>query len=324
MKFNELLAKPSGILKNFTKNNKIIFLDPNNPDANTISDKEKIDVILSPSLYWVKKVTLPIKYVRDVKKLLPSLFEEILPDGSYSYSVYKEDDEFFIFAYEDKLILDTFLSAGISSSDVAGVYFAQSELGYIDGAVNINETQSIYVQDDMVVLVPCCWIEETGDLNLEDVILSKHKIALQHYAHIVDNSSLYKIAIVLVFLVVLLLSEITITSNNTADLLEQNDEIFASYKLKPTMMQNKSMLKKYKKIHTKQSKIREHISSILKFRLQGSERLSELDVKNSTLSAKYSGASTATLSRIKNVFKSKKIKHKLYMQDKILHLEVQL
>ncbi|MDQ7066925.1 MAG: hypothetical protein Q9M40_02365 [Sulfurimonas sp.] len=67
--------------------------------------REKVSIILSPSLYWVQKLSLRVKYVREVKKLLPSIFEDMLPAGQYSYSAYKRGDDFFIFAYEDKAIL---------------------------------------------------------------------------------------------------------------------------------------------------------------------------------------------------------------------------
>jgi len=308
----------------FNSKTKTIFLDPASLEKHTTADGEKINVILSPSLYWVKKLSLPVKYERDAKKLLPSLFEETLPEGNYSYSVYKEGEEFFIFAYEDRLILDALSDSGISPSNIASVHFAQSEIADINGAVKINETQSIYVKDDIVVLVPCCWIEESGDLDLSALKLSKHSVSLQHYAHIVDNSSLYKIGAVLVVLCMLVLGEYFITTQKTMQIQTAKDELFTKYKLKPTMLQNKSMLEKYKVIHNKQTKLREYTSFILGLRLQGSERLSKLELKNKTLNAEFSNASEPTLARIQNILKSKKVKLKSKLQDKTLFLEMAL
>ena len=83
----------------FNKQIDTIFLD-------TICDNfhtdNKVNIILSPSLYWIKKVSLPVKNVKDVKPLLASIFEDILPDGTYNYSAYKNDDAYLVFAYEDK------------------------------------------------------------------------------------------------------------------------------------------------------------------------------------------------------------------------------
>jgi hypothetical protein len=249
----------------FNEQKRVVFLDPN---SNLIVESdEKVEIILSPALYWIQKLKLPVKYLRDVKKLLPSLFEDILPDGNYSYSAYKDENEegsFFIFAYEDKKIIDLASSFGISSSNISSVRFAQSELDQLEGAVKINESQSIYVKDGVVTLVPCCWIEESGDINLEDIKLSKHKITLAQFGHIVDNSSLYKIASVLVVFSLLFFSEYFITKQKIASLEDQEAKIFKEYDLKPTMFQNKAILKKYKGIHENQTKLRDELSKALK------------------------------------------------------------
>ncbi len=70
----------------FNRQHKILFLDPNYP---AVCGDEKVDIILSPSLYWIKKISLPLNSLREVRTLLPSIFEDMLPDGIYSYSVYK-------------------------------------------------------------------------------------------------------------------------------------------------------------------------------------------------------------------------------------------
>ena len=198
------------------------------------------------------------------KKLLESLFEDVLPEGTYSYSVYKEDEYFYIFAYEDKTILDLLQSQGISSANVSSVRFAQSELCNIEGAVKINETQSIYVKDEVVTLVPCCWIEESGDLDLSNIKLSKHTIALAQFGHIVDNKSLVKIGAILSVFIVLILVELFIVKQDISKIELSSSEIFTKHKLKPTMFQNKSLLKKYTTIHKNQTKLREEFTKNLK------------------------------------------------------------
>ena len=265
------------MLTRFNKDKKIVFLDPHT--ELTVSD-EKLHIILSPSLYWVKKVILPLKYAREAKKLLESLFEDVLPEGNYSYSVYKasEEGEFFIFAYEDKSILDLLTKQGITASNIASVHFAQSELSNLQGAVKINETQSIYVKDGIVTLVPCCWIEESGDLDLEDVKLSKHKITLAQFGHIVDSSSLIKIGAILGIFILLTWVELYILKQDIQKIQTQSSELFTKYKLKPTMFQNKALLKKYKKIYTNQTKLRADFAKELQKR-----NIQKISYKNNKL-----------------------------------------
>jgi hypothetical protein len=113
-------------------------------------------------------------------------------------------------------------------------------------------------------LVPCCWIEESGNIDLNSLTLSKHTITLAQFGHIVDNSSLYKIAAVLVAFSVLFFTEYFITKQKIASLEEQKSELFTKYDLKPTMFQNKALLKKYKDIHKNQTKLRQELSNKLK------------------------------------------------------------
>ena len=70
----------------FRSKAKAFFVDVNSPSYLL---EAPVNVILSPSMYWVKRVTLPVKYLYEVKSLIPSLFEENLPEGKYSYSAYR-------------------------------------------------------------------------------------------------------------------------------------------------------------------------------------------------------------------------------------------
>jgi len=291
----------------FTKFNqkyKTIFLDSSSA---AFELDEKVNVVLSPSMYWVKKLSLPLQKVSEVKKLLESIFEDTLPLGNYNYSVYKEGEFFFAFAYDDKFIIDTLEDKGIAVANVAGVYFAQSELGFIEGAVKINETQSIFLKDDILILLPCCWVEESGDLNIDEIKLSKRGINLAQFGHIVDSKSLYKIGAILVAFIVLIMSEWMITSSKVDDFSDKKETLFAKAKLQATMFQNKAMLKKYTKIHTKQVSIREITSIILSTRLRPSETLTQLILKDKKITAYYNIISQPTINAIKKELKSKKI-----------------
>jgi hypothetical protein len=309
------------LLTRFKNKYESIFLDPQSERFHT---DERVNIILSPSLYWVKKVSLPIKYVREVKKLLPSLFEDTLPHGNYNYSAYKSGDDFFIFAYEDKQILETLLQKGISASNVADVYFAQSELSHIQNAIEINRSQSIYVKDEILLLVPSSWVKERGDLDLSQIKLSNHSITLQQFGHIVDTKSLYKIGAVVLLFTLLLATEYFITAYKLTQIIEQKEELFAKYSLKSTMLENKSMLKKYDSTYMKQIKLRDTIAYILALRLNPSEELSQLNFKNTILEAEFSGITEGKEQHITEIFKSKNVNFKASFKDKSWHVEISI
>ena len=305
----------------FDQKYKAIFLDPNSPEVVVLG---KINIILSPSLYWVKKLSLPVKYARDAKKLLPSIFEDTLPEGNYSYSVYKKDDNFFAFAYDDKVIIDTLKEKGIATSDVASVYFAQSELSFMKGALKINKTQSIYVRDGIVILLPCCWVEESGELKLDALNLSSHSITLAQFRHIVDNSSLYKIGAVLVTLIILVLTELFITSAKVGELTSLKEELFTKSKLQATMFQNEAALKKYEKIDKKQRILRAAVAKVLSIKLKPSESLLKIGFKNKVFSADFNLLSQQTISSINKTLKGSQFKFKTESKKETWHLEITL
>lgn len=307
----------------FNKKHKLLLLDPNS-DVESI--EEKINIILSPSLYWVKKVTLPVKSIRDVKKLLPSIFEDMLLEGDYSYDAYKgsNESEFFIFAYEDKKILDLLTDKNIPLANVDSVYFAQSELLHVNRAMRINDTESLYIKDDILVLVPSIWVQSNDELNLDSVTLSKHKISLEKYRHIVDTRSLYKIGAVLILFILLVLSELFITSQKSASITESTNEVFIKNSLKPTMFQNKAMLKNYTAIHKRQTKLRELSSYLFALKLKQNESMTLISLKDKSLSVNFRGIQKGAFSHITSGLEAKMVKFKSKYKNGVLHLEVQL
>ncbi len=296
------MQKGLTLVMKFNKKLPTLFLDPHSEYGIVLS---KVNIVLSPSLYWVKKVSLPVKHERDAKKLLPSLFEDILPEDNYSYYVYKTGEEFLIFAYSDKIIIDTLAQKNISLSNISNIYFAQSEIKEIDSALKINEMQSIYKKDDLLILVPCCWIEEKGTLDLETIEHTKHSITLAQFGHIVDNKSVYKIGAILMILILMLGVELFIASQKVSDITASKEAIFTKYKLKATMFQNKAMLKKYKSVHSSQSNLRDSISKVLSLKLKGEEKISLISLKNKKLIINFLGVKKGSEAHITSALKSK-------------------
>lgn len=305
----------------FNKQYKTIFVDPSSSQF-TLDDK--VNVILSPALYWVKKVSLPVKYVRDAMKLLPSIFEDTIPEGKYSYSAYISGDDFIVFAYEDRVILDTLQEKGIATANIANVYFAQSELSHLESGVKITESQSIYVKDEIVLLVPCCWVEEIGGLNLSTITHSKHTITLAQFGHIVDNKSLYKIGALLATFIVLLSVELFITIDKKAQVESAQDELFSKYRLKATMFQNRAMLKKYTKIHKTQTELRELFSKILSLRVDKEIVLSQINVKDKKVVVSLRALDDRKLKILLEKLKRKNMKFTSSYKKSTLQLEIQL
>jgi len=309
---------------NFKSTSTTIFLDPSSETEVKYEKGEKFSVILSPSLYWVKKIALPVKSVREAKKLLASIFEDSLPEGHYSYTAYKSGDEFLVFAYEDKKILALLNAKGISTVDIKSIHFAQNEFSSLEGALNINATQSMYLKDKVLVLAPSSWISESEDLNLESIELSKRTIKLQQFGHIVDNKSLYRVGAILIILAIILMVEIFVASSKKDAIVELQDEVFSKYKLQSTMFQNRSTKSKYKTIHKTQTKLREYISYFLTIKLKKMQKITLVEYKNRVLYITLSGTSKGHERSITSQLDSKGVKYKVSYSAESMKVEMKI
>ncbi len=305
----------------YNKHVETIFLDST---SNNFITTENVNVILSPSLYWVKKISLPVKYLRDVKTLLPSLFEDTVNEGVYSYSAYKSGDYFFIFAYEDKKILDLLSSKGISPAQIKNVYFAQSEFSTFNHPITINETQSMYLKDELLVLIPTTWLEESFDLDIKTITLSKNNITLKQFNHIVNDKSLYTIAGIFILLIVVVGVEYIIAQQKLNETSNMRDELFITHSLKPTMMQNRSMLKEYKKTHTRQIKIRENISYMLSLNLKKTVNIALITLKSNKLIFEFSGIKKGREVILEKDFKANDIHYTSNFKSESWYVEITL
>ena len=266
----------------FKKQGYTVLLDPKK-DVDIEGIEGKVDLILSPSLYWIKKVHLPIKRLYELKKILPSLFEESLPQGNYSYTAYGKEGEYVAFAYEDAKILELLHQKGIALSKVGGIYFAQYELQeYLP--LRIDATTVLVERDGIVLSVPSILVAH--DVLSRDISVHKpssKSITIEHYSNIIDNKTIYKIAGVLALFVLVVLGEYFVTLSKVNTLEDAQRKVFATYHLLPTMMQNRSVLEKYERQFAKQSKLREYLSKLLQLKLHPSEHFSLVEYGKSGL-----------------------------------------
>ena len=305
----------------FNKQIDTIFLDSN---SKKFDITENVNVILSPSLYWVKKVSLPVKYLRDAKALLPSLFEDVLPKGNFSYFAYKKGEDFFIFAYEDKLILDTLKEKGISSTQFKNIYFAQRELSNIQNPLKLDGKLSIYSKDDVLVLLPSGWMEAEEDINVSNLTLSKNYVVLNQFGHVAYKKSIYMLMSIFALLSVFLSIEYFIVEHKRAKTMELKDELFKNNALKATMIENRALLKQYTKIHDKQMKFRKYCGNILSTRLTKEQKISYIEIKNKKLIVRFIGVVRGQESALKNILKSKGLRFTSDFKQSFWEVEMNL
>ena len=285
----------------------------------------KYNIILSPHLYWVKKLSLPLRSAKEVKKVAHTLFEDSLPeDASYSYEVYKKQEDFFVFAYDDAQILALLEEKGIAFANIAAVYFAQSELDTLEGVYRVNDTEALQVKEGVVVLLPSEWFDSLEPLDIAEIKPSKHRLKLQHFSNFIEKSSLNKIIIVLALFAVILLTELFIYKHQVVMLTEEKENIFGKYQLKPTMMQNRAILEHYTRKNAEQKKLREALLSLLQSHLKASQKMESIEYGNALLRVTISNVDAQEKSRIIALLHQKSMDFTTKMKGGNLVVEVKL
>lgn len=234
-------------------------------------------IILSPELYWVKRLNLPVKYLREVKKLLPSIFEDILPEGNYSYHVYKEQNSYIAFAYEDEKILKLLEAKGYNTSLLQEVYFFQS-LQEPKQNMLLLQNNTLMFKDGIWITLPDGWVTNAIPCDIE-ALSFKEPIRLSNFTHSIDKDLLVRVSSLLLGFSALFFIQSFLLSSQNSVTEEQKVKVFQEYGLKATTMQNESMLKNYLTTHERQMVLRQVSAKILSLKLPSNSFITSYEIK---------------------------------------------
>lgn len=259
----------------FSSDAQKIFIDT---DTLPVTTEEPLDIVLSPAFYWVKRVHLPVKRLGDVRKLLPSLFEEILPEGSYSYRAVEEGDDYLIFAYDDRKIIDALGRKNITAGQIRHLYFAQSECEQTDEPIRAGDEHVMLFKEGVLVRLPKRLAAEATPLRLKEQSSSADRVVLARYTNIADTRSVgWTVGLTGLLIVLFALEWLMVGSKNT-QIEAKQQALFEQYDLKPTKLQNEAVLNRLETLYGKQAKIRDVAGSLLRTQLQGDERVTDLSI----------------------------------------------
>ncbi len=287
-------------------------------------DKEKyFDLILAPSFYWIKHVSIPVKSLSEVKRFLPSLFEDTLPAGKYSYYAYQDGDAYLIFAYNDKEILDVLAEKGIDPEQINRVYFSQSEFQGISQAVAIDESFVLDIQDRVVVKIPKEFVDSAIPLDLQTHAFSDHAITLARYAHIATTKSLAKFALFMGALISIFVLDWIVTKEKIAEFDDAPLRLYAEHKLPATRVQNEVIFETFQKRYMQQISMRQNTGKILDLKLGKNEYVSFFEVQEKRLKVEIKLASEKRAFDVAKALQDKVFQKEEY-KNGFLRLEMEL
>ncbi|PLY08328.1 MAG: hypothetical protein C0625_01715 [Arcobacter sp.] len=264
----------------------------------------KIDIIISPEFYWVRKFEIPVKTETQARHVLPTLFEDIIDDTSIlTYQVIKlEENLFLCFAYNNKKIYEVIKTLNIPISSISSIYFAQNECQNFK-SFKVDELKFMYTPEGILVKIPNNLLDDVMDLKkvINSIKLSTYKLQIKLYNDAINIKYYYWIFFFFAVLILInLVKYIDFSSqiNKNETTIEKLKNL---NKLPSSMIQTNAILNKYDKTIEKENKKREAITYVM-----SDQRfdLKSLNIENTILNLEYLSADKSEVDK----FLSKKYK----------------
>jgi hypothetical protein len=251
--------------------NKILFLTK----TSQYNYEQKVDIILSPELYWVRVFEIPVTNKKDIISVIPNFFEDFLDIENYKfYFISLEDNKKLCFAYDEDLILQTIKNANITLNQVSNIFFAQNEFKGID-SFKFDNNYFIY-QDDILLKVPKELIATNEIINydMDKVNLSKNKIYINTTNKYIDNKSIYIFSFIFIIIGLINFGKSGIVNSKIDTIISNQQDIKKEYQMLSTMLQTKSIIKSLEKKEQKQIILRQRLKKDFDLKKQSIQRIS--------------------------------------------------
>ena len=234
---------------------------------------EPVDVILSPQYYWIKKIDIPIKSLKDAKKIAKSMFKL---NDNYLYDAFELNGSFYAYA------IDKNLNLNIDKKFINSIRLAQTELYNYD-SFNVSKNHSIQKIEDLLFCFPKA--DNAIDINeiLPTLQLSKYKVNLFDRINI-DKPLLIHIFIIFLLINISLLTNYINNKKAISKIEQEKTTLIQKKHLPKTTFQLNSIILNLQKIDTEQNRLRKNLEFITKTPLKNNEKFQKLAFNKNTFS----------------------------------------
>lgn len=233
-----------------------------------IPQGERVDILLPPQYYTMRKEHIEVRYSYQAKRLAASILESFLEEGvEYDYFVYKEEQDWIFIAYSPEEISLLLERKNIDTDQVSKLYFAEQSKKQFELPVLLNEREAVVTLDKSVTVVPRELLASTQRYQrFDDSFAPQSGVSFG-----VGVGSLFtrKDTIIIATLLTLFTFVIffeALRYRSVAQSMEREiGALFVEYPTLQSGYARKNILTKYKKIDTQERKKRELLKSISHF-----------------------------------------------------------
>ena len=223
--------------------------------------EEDVNIILSPQFYWIKKIDIPLKSLKEAKKIAQNYFDL---KGDYYFDAIKLDDIFFAIA------IDKNLDIKIDKKYIKSIKLAQVEFYKYD-AINLENNYQLKKIEDILFCFPN-HTENTPFIDdvLKDIKLSKQNINFLNNIEL-DKTSLILLSLSFIF-ITFTLTLLIFSYKQEIKNLELKKENLKKYNLPLTNIQLNSILSQLKEIEFNNILLKKDLKFISKTPLHKNEK----------------------------------------------------
>lgn len=250
--------------KILNKDRKVFYITN---DSNIEYGKDRFDLILSPTFYWVKKEQISVKRESDALKFAQSIFEGQFEDiENYKYIAIKySDSEYIYIAYNPKQILERLKDDfSITENMIGNIYTAQSEFIDIkEPILSISTTKMVISIDGVISEL----LKHSHTSSVDYKFLNqtpRSRFNLKYRGVNGDEVNLFIASILPLALVIYFSLDIMKLNRDIQSLNIEIEKRRDIYQLPSTSFQIKSIKNRYLEIEKKQFEIRDSISWLQK------------------------------------------------------------
>jgi hypothetical protein len=262
-------------------------------DIKKLSYTSKKCVIISPSLYWIRKREIPgVKSLIKAQKMSSAIIEEFTDNDAYTIRVVKgKDGSYFFMAIETEQLKKKLFSHNPIDINNFEFVTAQEFFANLENPIQISESYSLANIDGSIEKIPTAYLSEVPIKKLNQYVLSrdgsyqtfairdknKKYIANNYKNPIADKA----ITISLGVLSVAWLIEGSVSIKRAIDVSSKTEQLREEYKLPSTTFEIDNVVTKAKSVEAKQNQIRSAVKAFNNLALSEGESIDSIKISAS-------------------------------------------
>jgi len=253
---------------------------------------DKVNIVLSPELYWVRIFDIPIDSMSEVKRVVPDFFEEFFDIKNYKFKVIKIDKhKYLCFAYDENDIVQKIKDSSLEFKNIINIYFAQNELiSRFKNELFYNINNKTYaLKDGIIIKIPDALATnvQKKDFFFDNITFSNHKVYINQSSKYIDIKTAYILSTIFILFSLITFSKSIYINNRASSYENKIEKLKKQYSLPLSKIQTKSIMNEFKASKNNYFKVLKSMQYILKYKDQINTKLISINYSNLNLMIKF-------------------------------------